>query len=88
MFSPSVDSLIAEIVELSGNAEPIEVFLVRGGLLDLARPDLVSAERVLRQQRDGLYTSARQRGWDMDLLDERIEAHRRAVTSAWKGVQS
>ena len=87
MFSQRVDSLIAEVVELTGSAEPIEVLLVRGGLLDLANADLISAERVLRQQRNELYRSARRRGWDMDLLDERIEAHRRAVRSAWEGTQ-
>ena len=85
VYSPQVDSLIAEIAELWGGLA-LETFLRDQRILWMKRSDgeLARAERVLIAKRDELYESAVARGWDMESVDERIKAEREAVAAAWK----
>lgn len=85
VYSQSVDILIAELAELL-NGIAVEDFLRDERILRMKRSDaeLTRAEGVLVAKRDELYQSAAASGWDMDDMDERINAQRDAVAAAWK----
>jgi hypothetical protein len=84
VFSLRIDSLIAELAELSG-AFKLEDFLREHGILRVkpSDPEKARFEAALSAKRDDLYRSATASGWDMEDLDSRIKAQREAVAGAW-----
>lgn len=84
VYSQSVDVLVAELAEL-WDVPRLEEFLRKHRILWMERTPsrLERAESVLATKRDELYASALERGWDMESLDERIAAQRRAIANAW-----
>jgi hypothetical protein len=58
-FSPTADALIAEIVQLGGEAELERTFSL------FQPPPLTRFEPALRQLRDRLHKEAQERGWDV-----------------------
>ena len=84
VYSRSVDSLIAELVELWGGPN-VNSFLKEHGILSMRPrgPRLAATEALLTAKRSELYESARARGWDMQSLDVRLQTQRQAVEDAW-----
>jgi hypothetical protein len=84
VYSPAVDSLIAELVELWGGLN-VEGYLKEHRILRVkpSGPQLAAAEELLAAKRNELYRSARTNGWDMQSLDARLQAQRQAVDDAW-----
>jgi hypothetical protein len=86
VYSPTVDSLIAELAELWGSQVRLEDYLDEQHIrwMQLTDVELVRAESILSAKRDDLYRTGKASGWDMDDLDSRIKAQREAVAAAWK----
>jgi hypothetical protein len=84
VYSRSVDSLIAELVELWGGSN-VDSFLKEHGIRSMvpSGPRLAATETLLAAKRRELYESARVRGWDMESLDIRLQAQRQAIEDAW-----
>jgi hypothetical protein len=84
VYSQRIDSLIAELAELSDGLA-VEEFLSSQGILWMRETpaELDRAEALLGAKREELYRAARERGWDMEGIDSRINRQRRAVAAAW-----
>jgi hypothetical protein len=89
VYSLVVDGLIAELAEL-WDGTSLEAFLNAQRILWMRRTpdDLAHAEIVLAKKRDELYEDALARGWEMEDLNTRIEAQRKAVAAAWSRYDS
>jgi uncharacterized protein YukE len=86
VYTQEVDSLIAELAEL-WNGPSLESYLTEHDILWTNGRDsrLPEVEALLVSKREELYESAKTRGWDMQSLDARLAAQRRAVEEAWTG---